>query len=197
MDCSVTNEEFSRFGYAVVSDVVSKDLLEIAFRYYLSYINVPGYYNVTEVNKAFDRYADALSEALIPLVQSRVEAVAGRKLLPTYSFARIYTTESELTKHVDRGACEISATLTVGYRNVAQLWPILVESAGEEKAIELDVGSALVYRGMEVPHWRNKLERGIWCQLFFHFVDADGKLTDLHYDGRGRLGPFDISGYAS
>jgi hypothetical protein len=126
---------------------------------------------------------------MMPKVQERIEARIGRRLLPTYSYARIYTTESILTRHVDRGACEISATMTVGYRNADGLWPIMVESDGQDIAVPLDVGDALIYRGMELPHWREPLPRGIWCQLFFHFVDAEGEMTDLRYDGRGRLGP--------
>lgn len=180
---------FEKDGFAVARNLISQDVLAIAFRYYLSYVSVDGYYEVREMNRAFDRYADALSEAMMPTVQRRLEKETGLTLLPTYSFARIYTTESKLSKHVDRGACEVSATMTVGYKNSAALWPICVEHQGERVAIELDVGDALIYRGMDLPHWREKLPSGLWCQIFFHFVDANGALADSKYDGRGRMGP--------
>lgn len=180
---------FEKDGFVIARNLISTDVLAIAFRYYLSYVSVDGYYEVREMNRAFDRYADALSEAMMPVVQRRLENETGLTLLPTYSFARIYTTESKLSKHVDRGACEVSATMTVGYKNSAALWPICVEHEGKRVPIELDVGDALIYRGMDLPHWREKLPSGLWCQIFFHFVDANGALAASKYDGRGRMGP--------
>lgn len=182
--------QFDECGYMVVRNLLSRRLLDISLRYYLSHVKVPDYYNVSEDERALDRYADALSEAFIPEIQSVIEQRIGRKLIPTYSFARIYTTESRLTKHVDRDACEISATMTVGYKNAKGLWPIFLSHAEREVPVELDVGDALIYRGRDLPHWRHPLESGFWCQLFFHFVEADGAFTEHRFDGRGRLGPY-------
>lgn len=181
---------FEQRGYEVVPALIPREVLDIAFRYYLSFTNCPGYYTVKPGIQALDRYADALGEAMLPTVQARLETLTGLKLLATYSFARIYTTASRLRKHVDRGACEVSATMTVGFRNADGLWPIFVESDGVDVAVPLDVGDALVYRGMQVPHWREPLAKGIWCQLFFHFVEADGAMREHAMDGRGRLGPW-------
>lgn len=181
--------EFDSKGYTVIRQLAPLELVNVAFRYYLSYVALPGYYNAANRHRSLDRYIDALSEAMFPMVQAKLEEALSRKLLPTYSFARIYTTDSVLEKHVDRGGCEISATMTVGYRNVRGLWPVLVESDGADIPIELDAGDALIYRGMELPHWREQLPQGIWCQVFFHFVDAAGDMTSLAFDGRGRLGP--------
>ena len=181
--------DFGRDGFVVAKNLISREVLDIAFRYYLSYVSLEGYYEVREMNRAFDRYADALSEAMMPAVQRRLERETGLKLLPTYSFARIYTTDSKLSKHVDRGACEVSATMTVGFKNNTGLWPICVEYKGTRIPVELDVGDALIYRGMQLPHWREKLPSGLWCQIFFHFVDADGPMAEYRYDGRGRMGP--------
>jgi hypothetical protein len=185
----VDSGDFERRGYARVHGLMPREVLDIAFRYFLSYVAVPGYYDGDIRFRALDRYADALGEAMIPTVQARLESVIGRALLPTSSFVRIYTTESILKKHVDRNACEYSATMTVGYRNAEGLWPIFVESENENIAVELDVGDAMVYKGMAIPHWREALPRGIWCQLFFHFVAADGPFSTHVYDGREHLGP--------
>ena len=182
-------EQFAQRGYLVARNLLSRRLMDIALRYYLSYLKIEGYYSVTENTRALNRYADALGEALIPEIQPMIEHRTGKKLLPTYSFARIYTTESILTRHVDRGACEISATLTVGFKSPS-LWPIFVQHDGQDIAVELDVGDALIYRGMDIPHWREPLQSGFWCQLFFHFVDAEGSMTEHQFDGRDRLGPY-------
>lgn len=182
--------QFDERGYVVLRNLLSRRFLDVSLRYYLSYLKVPDYYSVSESTRALNRYADALGEAFIPEIQPVIERHIGRKLIPTYSFARIYTTESRLSKHVDRGACEISATMTVGYKNANGLWPIFLEYAGEDIPVELDVGDALIYRGMDLPHSRKPLESGFWCQLFFHFVETDGALTEHRFDGRDRLGPF-------
>lgn len=184
-------EQFAQRGYLVARNLLSRRFMEIALRYYLSYLKIDDYYSVSKNTQALNRYADALGEALIPEIQPLIEQRIGKKLLPTYSFARIYTTESRLTRHVDRGACEISATVTVGYKSPS-LWPIFVQHGGEDIQVELDVGDALIYRGMDLPHWREPLESGFWCQLFFHFVDAEGTLAEHQFDGRGRLGPYVI-----
>lgn len=182
-------EQFAQRGYVVARNLLSRRMMDIALRYYLSYLKYDGYYSVSDSTRALNRYADALGEALIPEIQPQIEQKIGKKLLATYSFARIYTTDSILTPHVDRGACEISATVTVGFKS-SSLWPIFVQQGGNDIAVELDVGDALIYRGMDLPHWREPLQSGFWCQLFFHFVDAEGSMTEHQFDGRGRLGPY-------
>ena|GEM_PF-4386288 len=48
------------------------------------------------------------------------------------------------------GACEVSATLTMGFKNAA-VWPIFVQQNGTDIGIDLDGGDALIYRGMDLP----------------------------------------------
>lgn len=185
----LVSNQFDTLGYVVAPSILPRTQLDAAFRYYISYVGMDGFYRIYDKVNALDRYADALSEAWMPDVQKVIEAATGRRLLPTYSFARIYTTESRLHKHVDHHSCEISATMTVGHRNAPAEWPILVESRGNDVPVSLDVGDALIYKGTELPHWREPLSSGIWCQVFFHFVDAAGPFTDRIYDGRSKLGP--------
>ena len=54
---------------------------------------------------------DSLLEQLLPYF----EQACGKKLFPTYSYARLYAEGDDLKPHTDRPACEISATLTVGF----------------------------------------------------------------------------------
>lgn len=129
---------------------------------------------------------DSLLEQLLP----HFETATGKKLLPTYSYARLYRPGEELTVHVDRPACEISATLTVGM--FGNPWPIYMgenrdKSGGEE--ILMQVGDAVVYMGMDKWHWREKYTQGEWqAQIFLHYVDAEGKYKDQVFDGRKSLG---------
>ena len=122
---------------------------------------------------------DELLEDLLPYF----EKASGKKLYPTYSYARLYQPNDELKKHTDRPACEISATLTLGFEG--KPWSIYME----HNKIDMEVGDAVLYRGMDLEHWRNKYTEGQWqAQVFLHYVDADGPHADQKYDSRESLG---------
>jgi hypothetical protein len=52
-----------------------------------------------------------------------MEKQTGLKLIPTYSYARIYKKGDILHRHKDRFSCEISTTLNLG----GDSWPIYIE----------------------------------------------------------------------
>jgi predicted 2-oxoglutarate/Fe(II)-dependent dioxygenase YbiX len=115
------------------------------------------------------------------------EKASGKRLYPTYSYARLYKTGVKLEIHTDRPACEISATLTLGFDGKA--WPIYMGDEGGVNAskIEMAVGDAVLYRGMEKHHWRKKF-KGEWqAQVFLHYVDADGPHKEWKFDKRQGL----------
>jgi hypothetical protein len=121
---------------------------------------------------------DKLLEDLLP----HFEKVCGKRLYPTYSYARLYKPGEELKKHTDRPACEVSATVTLGFEG--NPWSIYM--AGNK--VDMQVGDAVLYRGMEIEHWREKYTEGLWqAQVFLHYVNADGPHADQKYDGRTSL----------
>ena len=130
---------------------------------------------------------DKLLEDLTP----HFEQASGLKLFPTYSYARLYNTQGEeLTIHRDRPACEISATLTLDFEG--DVWPIFM-SANEDKSnateIKMNVGDAVLYRGMDIFHWREPFKEGKWqAQVFLHYVDQNGPHAEWKYDKRESLG---------
>jgi hypothetical protein len=122
---------------------------------------------------------DSLLQELLPYF----EKVCNKKLYPTYSYARLYKPGEELKKHTDRSACEISATVTLGFDG--DVWSIYM--AGNK--VDMQVGDVVLYKGMEVEHWREKYTEGKWqAQVFLHYVDAEGPYADQKYDGRFTLG---------
>jgi predicted 2-oxoglutarate/Fe(II)-dependent dioxygenase YbiX/alkylated DNA repair dioxygenase AlkB len=127
---------------------------------------------------------DSLLEQLIP----HFEQASGKKLLPTYAYARLYAPGDELKVHTDRPACEISATLTLGFDG--DVWPIYMGDEGKTNTskIEMGVGDAVLYRGMDKYHWREPYKEGKWqAQVFLHYVDADGPHAGEKYDKREKL----------
>jgi predicted 2-oxoglutarate/Fe(II)-dependent dioxygenase YbiX len=131
-------------------------------------------------------YGDKVFDNLLSELADPIGKHVGRKLLPTYTYARIYRPNEILKKHVDRPSCEISATITLGFDGKV-VWPIYVDEEKEIK-LNLDIGDLLVYKGCEVTHWRPKY-KGTWqVQVFLHYVDADGPYTEYVLDKRSQLG---------
>ena len=144
---------------------------------------------------------DSLLEQLTPYF----EQASGLELYPTYAYARLYAPGDELKIHTDRPACEISATLTLGFEG--DPWPIFVgdystEGKGRkittqnnetkwivnQRKFEMIPGDAILYRGMEKVHWREPYKEGKWqAQVFLHYVDANGPHADEKYDKRAAL----------
>jgi hypothetical protein len=53
-------------------------------------------------------------------------------------------------------------------------WPIYLEVAGQVNEARLEMGDGVLYRGTEVPHWRNALPEGQTATLIFcHFVPVE------------------------
>lgn len=131
---------------------------------------------------------DNLLEAMLPYFEQQ----SGLKLYPTYSYARLYITQSEeLKNHRDRESCEISATITLGFEG--DVWPIYMGD-DENKTInvnkiDMEIGDAVMYRGCDKWHWREPYVEGKWqAQVFLHYVDANGQNAEWKYDKRQSLG---------
>jgi predicted 2-oxoglutarate/Fe(II)-dependent dioxygenase YbiX len=144
---------------------------------------------------------DSLLEQLLP----NFEIASGKKLYPTYAYARIYAPGEELKIHTDRPSCEISATLTLGFEG--KVWPIYMGDHDETKLsekrigeydkeywlknisrVDMDVGDAIIYKGQEKVHWREPYKEGRWqAQVFLHYVDANGPHAEWKYDKRPKL----------
>lgn len=102
------------------------------------------------------------------------------KLLPTYSYARVYLTGGVLEPHVDRKACEVSVTLCLSKDSD---WPIFIKNPnGDTIEIELESGDAVLYRGCIAEHWRNKYTGNKHVQAFLHYVDLDGPNMQQYFD---------------
>ncbi|MGH8398322.1 MAG: YecA family protein [Gammaproteobacteria bacterium] len=184
-------EQFRKSGYTVLPQAISAESAHLMATYALLQRNWPDYYQPEDMFRAaLGHYADAFSETLLLELKPAMEQATGLELLPCYSYLRIYGNGAILQKHLDRPSCEISSSLTLGFKSPA-LWPLCVAADGVDKAVPLAPGDMLIYRGADVPHWRESFTGEYWVQTFLHYVDANGKFTDFKFDGRERIGPFD------
>lgn len=125
-------------------------------------------------------------EVLFETVQEKIwvaiENILEEELLPTYSYARLYTNGNTLEKHTDRPSCEISITVQLG-RSHHYAWPIYMGG----KRFDLAEGDGVIYKGCDIEHWRNVCdgpEGYLSGQAFFHYVKKNGRYADHAGDKR-------------
>jgi hypothetical protein len=136
---------------------------------------------------SFSYYGSLFTESLLLLLKPVIEECVGIELHPTYSYMRIYYKESVLEKHIDRPSCEYSATLCIKC-DPSSPWPISFQSNGVDVSLVLNQGDLCIYKGDELAHWRDKCIYNNHIQVFLHFVDKNGKYSELKYDKRPMLG---------
>ena len=109
-----------------------------------------------------------------------ISSAIGETVLPTYAYSRVYKNGSELVRHVDRDACEVSLTLHLhGDSN----WPIWIETpSGESRCVEMNPGDAMIYLGKIAPHWRETYDGEYYSQVFLHYVRSRGDCAYAYFD---------------
>lgn len=133
-------------------------------------------------------YGDLMMDGLLNTLLPKIEEASGLSLLPTYSYFRVYKRGDTLARHVDRPSCEISVSLCLGFEE-EKPWPIWIEAPGGAVSVSLKAGDALLYRGIECPHWREAFEGSCQAQVFLHYVDRNGPCAEWKFDkGRSTAG---------
>jgi len=185
-------QEFNEKGYTVVRNALSKELCDFVTQYALFDEMQDFQTDGGQVPNAHAKYADPLMETVLLHIHSLMEKSTGLELYPTYSFYRVYRNGDVLAPHKDRPSCEISCTLCFNYSydDSNYSWPIFMDGY----AAHLKPGDLVVYRGIELEHWRepfNIVEDAWHVQGFFHYVDKNGVNAEYKYDKRDSLGKLD------
>lgn len=207
---------FQKNKYTVIKSAISKELAEFVFNYFLMKRQVArtlfdtrfispfttewGVWNDEQVPETYSHYSDIAMETLLNKVLPVMEKHTKLKLNPTYSYARIYKKGDILHRHKDRFSCEISTTLNLG----GDSWPIYLspnENVGipdgkkitvtsNAKGVKVDLkpGDMLVYRGMELEHWREAFTGKDCGQVFLHYNKKSKEADKNIFDTRPHLG---------
>jgi len=187
------------YNYFLMKRQVAKTMFDE--RYISPFTTEFGVWNDEQVPNTYSHYADIAMETLLLAVQPIMEKQTGLKLIPTYSYARIYKKGDILHRHKDRFSCEISTTLNLG----GDPWPIYIEPnpkmgglvknkgyiSDNTKGIKVDLkpGDMLVYRGNLLEHWREEFEGQDCGQVFLHYNNLATKgAKDNIFDKRKHLG---------
>jgi hypothetical protein len=187
------------YNYFLMKRQVARTMFDA--RYISPFTTEFGVWNDEQVPNTYSHYSDIAMETLLLAVQPIMEKQTGLKLIPTYSYARIYKKGDILHRHKDRFSCEISTTLNLG----GDKWPIYIEKDPKKggvvegkgyitdntKGIKVDLkpGDMLVYRGNMLEHWREEFKGTDCGQVFLHYNNASTKgAKDNIFDKRKHLG---------
>jgi hypothetical protein len=121
---------------------------------------------------------EVVFETLQERMWPAMEELSREELIPTYAYARLYSNGDDLKAHIDRPACEISATVQLG-RSHQYAWPIYMGG----RRVDMAEGDAVIYKGCEIEHWRNVCdgpEEYYSGQAFLHYVRANGPYASEH-----------------
>jgi len=212
----INNMSFKNKKYVIIKKAISKNLAIFVYNYFLMKRQVAmtlfknkliapfsdewGIWTDEQVPNTYSHYGDVAMETLLIKVQPIMEKHTKLKLIPTYSYARIYKKGDVLHRHKDRFSCEISATLNLG----GEEWPIYLSSNenvgipdgnkitltsnAKGTKIILKPGDMLVYKGMELEHWREPFEGEDCAQVFLHYNTFSKEAENNIFDGRPHLG---------
>ena len=203
--------------YQVIKNAISYELANFIFNYFLlkrdavkflyekniTYdTGLLGTWGDTQVPNTYSIYADPAMETLMMKVLPKMQQETGLRLVPTYSYARLYKKGDILRRHKDRPSCEISCTLNLG----GDPWPIFIDGTGADTVIDeykqihkpdapegtkvlLEVGDMLVYSGCKLEHWREPFEGETCGQVFLHYNHVNGPFAEENrFDKRPMLG---------
>jgi hypothetical protein len=187
------------YNYFLMKRQVAKTMFDE--RYISPFTTEFGVWNDEQVPNTYSHYSDIAMETLLLAVQPIMEKQTQLKLIPTYSYARIYKKGDILHRHKDRFSCEISTTLNLG----GDSWPIYIEPnprmgglvkdkgyiSDNTKGIKVNLkpGDMLVYRGNLLEHWREEFEGQDCGQVFLHYNNLATKgAKDNIFDKRKHLG---------
>lgn len=178
---------YSRDGHSIVRRLVNEPTRAFLYAYAIRLGLAGGLKTGDSVATALHAARDPFMEALLEALQPTIESEIGLDLSPTYSYLRVYGRGDVLARHTDRPSCEVSVSLALGGAPRSP-WPLWIEHRGAATRIDLLAGDGVLYKGIEIPHWREPFEGDNLVQVFLHYVDRNGPHRDLAFDGRPKLG---------
>ncbi len=191
-------------GYILVRDAISLEMCKFGYKFVLDWeirqkvlqkvsspieFGVPtddffGCSSDSQVLGSMSLRGVPFFDSLMVYLMSTFEKSLNRKLVPNYSYCRLYRRGQVLDPHVDRKSCEVSVTLPLGFSDdFSDIWKIWLKENDTKIGVNLKPGMALLYKGDEVLHWRDELEYTDHVQLFLHY-NFDSDESKIEYDNR-------------
>lgn len=189
-----------------IKEFLPKNVLSVLYSYVLiKYTNESTEFD-EQTSSLVSCYKDYFAETILDLSTSVVSQNVNKKLFPTYSFLRIYDKGSDLPIHVDRPSCEYTVALCVGALPDDKPYEIFVGEADDSSDYKyfndkrdlvplkinykfpMFTNNALIFKGMDNLHWREKCSHDHFMTIFLHYVDQEGPHSEYKYDKKKFLG---------
>ena len=168
---------FKRQAYVKIEDIISskqqltlqRHMRELVSHHYF------GPLNDGQVERRMGIHNESVTAALHLRLTKLVGIITGEDLKPSYAYLGCYLDGAELKPHTDRPQCQFNLSIVFDMSDeqgqMPEPWPIFLKKNNKTTAVNLAIGSGLLYRGTELEHWREPLPKGqraIVC--FYHFV---------------------------
>jgi len=190
------NFDFDKTGLTVIPKLLSEQHIKLCLNYlevikerYKSSRGLTGdmIENDKHHPKTFSYYSPLCTEVLLLKLRPEIEKIVNAKLVPSFSYARIYFTGSELERHVDRKHAKFGISICLDKDEID--WPlVIIDHQQREQEINLSKGDAVIFKGMELEHYRNKFEGRFQTQMFLFYMPESTTDASKFLDGRSSLG---------
>ncbi|AKV03793.1 hypothetical protein AKJ09_10456 [Labilithrix luteola] len=180
-DCRASLE---RDEFVVIRDLLNPIQLQLMRRYYRA-ASLAGAFMLDDGQVAKRSWCH--NEDVARFVHSQLVDLLNRivpqPIKASYCYLGLYEPGAVLARHTDRAQCvwNLSVPFDADPETDADTaWPIYLEVRGEARPVRLGIGDGVLYRGTDLPHWRDAQPDGHRTTVcFFHFVDEtfEGALT--------------------
>jgi hypothetical protein len=163
--------------YLVVRNVVSPLFVAAMRRHYRALARAG--HLVTDPEQVKGMRDGMYCEFVLLYVQDQLgrwlNGIVPRPMKPSFAFFTRYRPEAVLARHVDREQCLWNVSLAIDADpdpGRADAWPLCFQVGDEARSVRLGLGDAVLYSGVETPHWRDALAAGRTAALLtMHYVD--------------------------
>jgi len=162
-------------GFIHLKDFISTDEVSLLLNQWVDASRELEAGHDTQVPGSVSMYNFLPTTQLAVYKASSLADILGVNLLPTYSFVRTYFSNTNLAKHRDREACEISVSI---HLDGDKDWPLYIDG----NPINLKTGDAVLYWGHDLEHWRDTYLGESYTNAFLHFIRSLGENIGHAFD---------------
>jgi hypothetical protein len=166
---------FSKLRYVVVRNLFPETLLDSLSEYYRARI-YEGFGTYAKRKKRISFHNDPVARFFHFQLYPAMQRIIARPVKPSYCFVSFYAPGAVLFEHTDREQCEYTISVAISESPQGRApWPLYIRTKKSQVEIILKAGDGVLFKGRELPHWRDKLMEGSALQILFHFVHKDFK----------------------
>jgi hypothetical protein len=178
--CALVEDARIRFEeqrYCTLPSLLREAHVAALGRYYRSLIEYGGWqFGDEQVQLRYGHHNETVARYFHHQLTDLVSRVAGEPLKPTYAYVSAYREGAVLHPHVDRRQCVFTLSLWIDHdtAKTAEPWPLWFQTHHGQVALVQKAGDAVLFRGCELPHWRDRPPPGSASMtLLFHYVPQD------------------------